>query len=426
MVEALNKYHPALGELWKEFVAFPYSGTGGMALVMGMLAPYVLNCIWDRDDQDRKARLETGNFLEILLDDAIINKNQLSLTLNSGKVYIGYITSTFDPARDRKFVSIIPTISGYRDPISHRLDLNQQYENAIAAIEARAGGINHLSREDLKIVIPVDSIRSANAFDEDVFRLLNNLKESKHVSHGQLHSSIVSGPVETSGVSYTILGLFFVWLLIPLLLSVLGLFVVSPALCIGVSCVSLVIPTMMGLSLSQSFRYFILYSPAKWLILFRSVSALFIAPLLFRASNEYGRYIPLSDGWFDVLILLFIPILYFTSNRLDSQLKWWILWVWNTLGIIDMIMAFDTIMTWSIVSSKAGIGVAPLSYPLFRCLAVALILVSHMGLYVHLCKSRGQAIKGSRPDSARHRVPMTVGSETSSDPGSATVTPAVV
>jgi len=110
---------------------------------------------------------EWGDHLEVLFDRAITENRQISITLKSGKVYIGFVLENFDPAYDRKYVTILPTASGYRSEADQGLVLTTPYSDVYLRImesERKDISISHF-----RVVIPVAEVQSANLFDWDAY-----------------------------------------------------------------------------------------------------------------------------------------------------------------------------------------------------------------------------------------------------------------
>lgn len=108
-------FWPALVAWWKSRVPFLYSGTSFLAFGLAAGAAPIFNLFLDRGEEAKKAVEEWGDALEMLFAKGMAENKQLSLSLSGGKVYVGFVTSGFDPSFDRKYVMLMPTSSGYRD-----------------------------------------------------------------------------------------------------------------------------------------------------------------------------------------------------------------------------------------------------------------------------------------------------------------------
>ena len=54
--------------------------------------------------------------------------------LNS-KVYVGLITSNFDPAFDRKYIRLLPILSGYRDSETKEVTFTHNYSSVLQSVK---------------------------------------------------------------------------------------------------------------------------------------------------------------------------------------------------------------------------------------------------------------------------------------------------
>lgn len=85
--------------------------TAVYSLVLGIASGAVLNIFTPR----RWALQRSVSAFDALLLRAQAADLPVSLTLSTGKVYIGIIVSTPDPTREPVVVSLVPMFSGFRD-----------------------------------------------------------------------------------------------------------------------------------------------------------------------------------------------------------------------------------------------------------------------------------------------------------------------
>ncbi|WP_143537640.1 hypothetical protein [Rubrivirga marina] len=154
---------------------FPFAGSGLLSLALGLAAPEILNPRMDAEERHREVVKSDGDRLEVLLDRAIDNKWQVSITMDSGKVYIGYVSAPVDPAQERRYITLIPSVSGYRDPKTHILQLTTDYTQVLLNVDHEASRFNNMTRGDFEVIIPVGSLRSINVFDQTAYQLFNEI-----------------------------------------------------------------------------------------------------------------------------------------------------------------------------------------------------------------------------------------------------------
>lgn len=94
-----------------------------------------------------------------------ISKKEIPLmvTLDSGKVYVGYWTEFPRAGRERKWLRIEPVLSGYRDAVNHHFEDTTDY--AFLRDELPRDHQTSRSRSDFDVLIPIDRIVSIHGFD---------------------------------------------------------------------------------------------------------------------------------------------------------------------------------------------------------------------------------------------------------------------
>src|SRR5215213_7184076 len=99
---------PSLATTWYGWVPFKHSGTSLGALLLGATLWWPLNFGFRKETELRRTIADWNDYLEELLTDALEDTRQVSVTLSNGKVYVGFVVRTFDPAYDRKYIVILP------------------------------------------------------------------------------------------------------------------------------------------------------------------------------------------------------------------------------------------------------------------------------------------------------------------------------
>ncbi len=179
----VNASYPKVLHWWKQWVPFDYSGVAIFSFILGWVIAKLLNIRFLSDERHqkmlRKIIQRHGNLLEILIDKALNESKQISITLKNQKVYIGYIISLLDPATmPLSFIEILPTISGHRNQNTKQFELTTNYAKVYDQIylaEDEQPLITNLNIHDFKIVIPVSEIVSANIFDKDAYTFFRNV-----------------------------------------------------------------------------------------------------------------------------------------------------------------------------------------------------------------------------------------------------------
>ena len=148
--------------------------------------------------------------LEILLRDALESDHLISVSVKNGKVYIGRLVSSLDPAYGVQSLTLLRSYSGHRDKETLAFYLDIDYEQVLEEtitetkqrireenpdlseeeLEERIeAGIEEWDRQGeenkeiqpivdqltaLEIVIPVSEIQSVNTFDESIYAAVSH------------------------------------------------------------------------------------------------------------------------------------------------------------------------------------------------------------------------------------------------------------
>lgn len=173
IVLLLSAKLPGLASTWHSWVPFKHSGTSLGALLLGTTLWLPLNLVFRKETELRRTIADWNDYLEELLTDALENTRQVAITLNNGKVYVGFVVRTFDPAYDRKYIVILPTMSGYRAETTHRLTFNTDYTRVYQALMGEDESRLVRGVDDFQIVVPVSQVGSANLFDWEAYQRFN-------------------------------------------------------------------------------------------------------------------------------------------------------------------------------------------------------------------------------------------------------------
>lgn len=159
--------------IWKSLVPFEYSGTAAGALLLAPAIALFTNLVCGRDRAAELVIEKHGSALLKLFFLSQQEKSSVMVTLGSGKVYIG--TVTLSDNLDPTHVTLLPSVSGYRDPDTQEFSLTTTYERIYGAIkEARKNPklehspFRRMRVSDFQIVIPIGDVRQATPFRTNV------------------------------------------------------------------------------------------------------------------------------------------------------------------------------------------------------------------------------------------------------------------
>jgi hypothetical protein len=134
-------------------------------------AAWILNVAFRKERALRKA-INRDEFESLVLR-AADKKRAISITMDSNKVYVGFVVGTSDPSDPRKDLSFLPLVSGYRDSETHELTFTTYYTEIYGRLTdtgAMPPPLNHLMPDDFVTVIPVSKIASIHLFDFAAYR----------------------------------------------------------------------------------------------------------------------------------------------------------------------------------------------------------------------------------------------------------------
>jgi hypothetical protein len=164
---------PGIAAAWTSQVPFAYSGASLGALLLGTTLWWPLNLAFAKQTEVRRTITAWNDYMEELLADSQEDTRQVSITLKNRKVYVGFVVRSFDPAYDRKYVVILPTMSGYRAESTHRLTFDTDYTRVYQALMAEDESRLVRGVEDFQVVVPVSEVVSANLFDWEAYQRFN-------------------------------------------------------------------------------------------------------------------------------------------------------------------------------------------------------------------------------------------------------------
>jgi hypothetical protein len=134
---------------------------------------------------------------------ATIYQKPLMVSLKSGKVYVGkpYLSLWEDPTQALTFIKILPSKSGYRDPITKKVTLATRYDelfterlvelddeqrataqtgphdatdplsiDVLGLVDSRNEVVARVDIEDMGIVIAWDQVESLTIYDDDLYK----------------------------------------------------------------------------------------------------------------------------------------------------------------------------------------------------------------------------------------------------------------
>jgi hypothetical protein len=148
-----------------------------LTMLAGKPAAWILNAFFSEDTWLRRA-IANDKF-EVFLLDASDKQFPIMATMDDGKVYVGYLVQGFDPGVARKYIFLLPLMSGYRNRETQKTTFTTFYlelygagsvTGAVDVSKHLPGSLHHLRAEDFITVLPVDGIASCRRFDAQAYQ----------------------------------------------------------------------------------------------------------------------------------------------------------------------------------------------------------------------------------------------------------------
>lgn len=110
-----------------------------------------------------------ANALQVLLAKSMQETRQISISLNSGKVYIGFVTKLNEGQGNQEFILLWPQFSGYRDQETKQLIITRDYSHIYDLLEDSDSELSDITVDDFQIAISVTDMYSVSIFNPAVY-----------------------------------------------------------------------------------------------------------------------------------------------------------------------------------------------------------------------------------------------------------------
>lgn len=152
---------------WCSVQPFPHAIAFSLPLALGPSAAWLVNRCHTEQQASLRAIANNDEALErLLFQVAIYDDFMAEITLESGKVYVGWVMGA-TAIRDRKYVELFPVVSGYRVPNTHKIVFTTNYFPIIQGLIDREADEDEF--EAFRVVFPTAKIISARPFKPDVY-----------------------------------------------------------------------------------------------------------------------------------------------------------------------------------------------------------------------------------------------------------------
>ncbi|WP_129716670.1 hypothetical protein [Pedobacter sp. SYP-B3415] len=147
-----------------------YFGTTSLSLVAAVAGTEIANLFVDRKKAIRNSLKKAGNEFELLMSTSFFDRHLLQFTMDSGKVYIGWVKELPKPFTTN-YIRITPALSGYRNE-AKELIFTTQYLTVYASYIAD-GSVKNETELKTDLVLKVDKINSVSFFDMEMYKRFN-------------------------------------------------------------------------------------------------------------------------------------------------------------------------------------------------------------------------------------------------------------
>lgn len=121
-----------------------------------------------------------GNEFDKIIWNSLGEKDDLNkllmITTKSNKVYIGHITKLSEPL-ENTYLRIIPSLSGYREKDTHKLNITTNYTNIIQ--NSSDNGETQDLDNKLGVIIPISEVILISKFDYQIFGSFNDISKEE-------------------------------------------------------------------------------------------------------------------------------------------------------------------------------------------------------------------------------------------------------
>ena len=164
----LNQHFPQINALWKSQFSTPYSDMVAFSIFLGVVLPVVGNLLYSSEQGARKAANESGDLIELLMEESIEDQKLVEISLRNRKSYIGFALESTVTSHSEPDLCVIPIASGYRDTDTQDLNITTNYAPVIQQSLEQSLAITD---EDFRIVTPMSEVVSVRLFLPEAYEL---------------------------------------------------------------------------------------------------------------------------------------------------------------------------------------------------------------------------------------------------------------
>jgi hypothetical protein len=165
LLQLLNFLFPAFISNFKAiFPGIQYIEVAIFSFLLSIICTLIINLFTDKTEELSKSIDRIGNDLEKIIKKGFSEGELISLTLKSGKAYVGIPLVIPEPNKSSTYISLLPIFSGYRNN-EKELKFTTEYLSVHEKMEHR--------EKYFTLIICTSEIVTANLFDLNIYQTFN-------------------------------------------------------------------------------------------------------------------------------------------------------------------------------------------------------------------------------------------------------------
>jgi len=146
-----------------------YLVAGGMFFISHFTAAMYNLAIGERGRKQKFVDAMKRDDFERILYESMENLQPIAISLDSRKVYVGLVYDGIEPDTSRSYLTIIPFLSGYRDPETLAFTIQSKYEAVIAALDSEGKAIDTETVQKYCMTVPRDKVLSLHLYNDHLY-----------------------------------------------------------------------------------------------------------------------------------------------------------------------------------------------------------------------------------------------------------------
>jgi uncharacterized membrane protein len=174
LLQAIELINPGFLNHLKDFLPLEieYLEVAVFSFLLSILSALIVNLVTNKTKELAKSIDKIGNDLEKIIKKGFTEGELISLTLKSGKVYVGIPLAIPEPSKSSSYISMIPFFSGYRNN-EKELKFTTEYLTVHENMDNRD--------KYFSLIITTSEIISANLFDLNIYQTFNKATKQSPV-----------------------------------------------------------------------------------------------------------------------------------------------------------------------------------------------------------------------------------------------------